>query len=138
MIEESWGDVHFSAGPSVNSYGVMQTNITPADAVDCVGIAKGNCSSVQILSMFKQYLYGNGGKGSEFAAPGIGYCLQANHNDVAKGLRCYNSGSVPYPDDVNSITNKGRWNYVSNIGQRLVGVIMPPTWWCEGWDTNSD
>lgn len=122
--------MHIAAGGGGKSYGVMQTNVTSANAIDCANAERGNCSAAQIHGMFKEYFYGNGVKGSEYATPGIGYCLQAYRNDTAKALRCYNSGSVPFPDDANSVTDKGRIDYVSNIGKLLVGLAAPSQKWC--------
>lgn len=125
MIQESQGNVHTAAGDGGISYGLMQIQITPGNAVDCSGTMKGACSSAKILSMFEEYLYGNGGSGSTFAAPGIGSCLQANGNDVAKALRCYNTGSVPDPSDLSVVSNESTPDYVSNIGNLLIGQTPP-------------
>lgn len=123
--------MHIAAGRSGKSYGVMQTNVTPANAIDCADTDRGNCSATQILGIFKEHFYGNGVRGLDYATPGIGYCLQAYRNDTAKALRCYNSGSVPFPDDVNSVTDKGRIEYVSNVGKLLVGLPAPSREWCD-------
>lgn len=125
MIQESQGNVHTAAGDGGISYGLMQIQITPSNAVDCAGTVKGDCSSAKILSMFEEYLYGNGGSGSIFAAPGIGSCLQANGKDVAKALRCYNTGSVPDPSDLSVVSNESTPDYVSNIGNLLIGQTPP-------------
>lgn len=125
MIQESQGNVHTAAGDGGISYGLMQIQITPSNAVDCAGTVKGDCSSAKILSMFEEYLYGNGGSGSIFAAPGMGSCLQANGNDVAKALRCYNTGSVPDPSDLSVVSNESTPDYVSNIGNLLIGQTPP-------------
>lgn len=121
MIQESQGNVHTAAGDGGISHGLMQIQIMPGNAIDCAGTAKGGCSSAKILGMFEEYLYGNGGSGSTFAAPGIGSCLHANGNDVAKALRCYNTGSVPDPSDLSVVSNESTPDYVSNIGNLLIG-----------------
>ena len=54
--------MHTAAGDGGISYGLMQTQITPGNAIDCAGTANGGCSTARILGMFKNYLYGKGGQ----------------------------------------------------------------------------
>ena len=125
IIQESQSNVHTATGDGGVSYGLMQIQIMPANAVDCAGTAEGNRTSAQILGMFKEYLYGNGGNGSTFAAPETGSCLQGNGNDVAQALRCYNTGSVPDPSDLSVVSNESTPDYVSNVGNLLIGQTPP-------------
>lgn len=111
IMQESGGDLHVRHGDGGRSHGVMQI----ATGLSCYGTAKGACTSAKIRSMIRDGIYGTPG------SDGLLKCYQ-KFGSYAPALRCYNSG--PTVVNVADLTiGFGTPSYVSDIGNRLLGVV---------------
>ncbi|KAI5284119.1 hypothetical protein KEM54_001580 [Ascosphaera aggregata] len=114
MLEESRGNCHVVSGDEGLSIGIMQVH---GCNVTCHDVAKGLCSASKIKGMISC-----GVKGTD-VFQGLKGCMSQYNNNVGAALRCYNSGSVPDPNDLSK--GSGLASYVSDVGNRVVGAQPP-------------
>ncbi|OJD14861.1 hypothetical protein AJ78_04837 [Emergomyces pasteurianus Ep9510] len=109
MMQESTGNVRAVSGDGVTP-GLMQALGSPS----CLGTEFGQCPESKIKDMIYAGALGTG------QTEGISACFTKNRRQYAFMLRCYNSGSITDPLNLD-IVQYGTPSYVSDVANRLKG-----------------
>lgn len=117
VMQESSGQT-FKNGDWHQSSGLMQ--VQPANDEQGIRCTQNDCSSTKITGMIMQGVLGTA-EGNGPVAPGIAYWLRI-YNSLPMALRAYNSGQVPDKNDVSIATSISTASYVSDVGNRLMGL----------------
>ncbi|MCJ1465787.1 hypothetical protein MMC07_004406 [Pseudocyphellaria aurata] len=117
VMQESSGQT-FKDGDWHQSSGLMQ--VQPQNDEQGIRCTQNDCSSAKITGMIMQGVLGTA-KGNSPVAPGIAYWLR-RYKNLPMALRAYNSGQVPDKDDMSIATSISTASYVSDIGNRLMGL----------------
>lgn len=101
-----------------NRIGIFQVLIP--EAADCEGTKVNACSAKTITEMVEDGIFGHAGTSWGPREPGLAYWIFAQ-DDIALGLRAYNSRSIINANDL-TIIPSGERGYVSDVANRLVGA----------------
>lgn len=110
MMQESRGDVRTGSGDGVTP-GLMQALGSP----DCLGSIRGQCPHSKIEGMIFAGALGTN------LTQGLGSCYTMYGREYGPMARCYNSGSITDPLNLERI-QFGTPSYVSDIANRLRGL----------------
>ena len=115
-MQESNGHMH-KAGDGGKSIGLMQVQMLNGESgIVCASYI---CTREEIHAMIAQGVLGTT-RGDGPIAPGIASYLRGN--SVGTSLRWYNTGSLPNPADLSVATWFSTESYVSDVGNRLLGL----------------
>ncbi|MCJ1467145.1 hypothetical protein MMC07_005767 [Pseudocyphellaria aurata] len=101
-----------------NRIGLFQV-ISP-NAASCEGTKVNECSAKTITQMAEDGIYGHPGTTWGPRKPGLAFWIN-EQEDIALGLRAYNSGGISNANDL-TIIPSGERGYVSDVANRLVGA----------------
>lgn len=116
VMQESSGQT-FKIGDSQRSSGLMQ--VQPTRGEQGIRCSQTDCDYQTIIGMIEQGVLGTT-RGDGPVAPGIAFWLKSY--DLATAFRAYNSGQVPNWHDLSIATDRSTASYVSDMGNRLVGL----------------
>ncbi|OAX81627.1 hypothetical protein ACJ72_04026 [Emergomyces africanus] len=109
IMQESTGNVR-----AINGDGVTPGLLQALGGPSCLGTAFGECPESTIKNMIYAGMMGTG------QTEGIAACLKKNRRQYAFMLRCYNSGSITDPLNLD-VVKFGTPSYVSDVANRLKG-----------------